>query len=82
MKLLNGVNVVSLPVRDLAAARTFYGDALGLGKPWFDDERATETRARPGPSARRLPRPHRGRGDSSSSRIGARILKIGETRCW
>ena len=38
MKLLKGLNVVSLTVTDLARARTFYSDVLGLGQPWFDDE--------------------------------------------
>jgi catechol 2,3-dioxygenase-like lactoylglutathione lyase family enzyme len=38
MKLLDGVNVVSLTVTDLARARRFYAETLGLGEPWFDDE--------------------------------------------
>lgn len=38
MKLLKGLNVVSLTVTDLARARDFYSNVLGLGQPWFDDE--------------------------------------------
>ncbi|MBC8078596.1 MAG: VOC family protein [Chloroflexales bacterium] len=39
MNLLHGVNVVSLTVTDLGQARSFYSHTLGLGEPWFDDER-------------------------------------------
>lgn len=35
-RLLAGVSVVSLTVRDLAASRRFYAEVLGLGEPWFD----------------------------------------------
>lgn len=38
MSLLGFVNVVSLAVTDLPRARDFYGNTLGLGIPWFDDE--------------------------------------------
>lgn len=38
VKLLSGVNVVSLTVTDLTRARDFYSNVLGLGQPWFDDE--------------------------------------------
>jgi catechol 2,3-dioxygenase-like lactoylglutathione lyase family enzyme len=38
MKLLHQVNVVSVTVTDLARAREFYSETLGLGAPWFDDE--------------------------------------------
>ena len=34
--LFQGVNVVSLSVPDLAAARVFYGTVLGLGAPLYD----------------------------------------------
>jgi catechol 2,3-dioxygenase-like lactoylglutathione lyase family enzyme len=37
-RLLHGVNVVSITVTDLERARRFYGDTLGLGEPWFDDD--------------------------------------------
>lgn len=36
--MLGPLNVVSIPVTDLARAREFYGSTLGLGEPWFDDE--------------------------------------------
>lgn len=35
-KLFQGINVVSISVADLEAARTFYGDVLGLGPPAYD----------------------------------------------
>ena len=35
MKLLRGLNVVSLTVTDLARASDFYSNVLGLGEPWF-----------------------------------------------
>ncbi len=38
MSLLKGLNVVSIAVSDLARARDFYSNILGLGQPWFDDE--------------------------------------------
>jgi catechol 2,3-dioxygenase-like lactoylglutathione lyase family enzyme len=38
MRLLGQVSVVSLTVSDLARARAFYGETLGLGAPWFDSE--------------------------------------------
>jgi predicted enzyme related to lactoylglutathione lyase len=34
--LFQGINVVSIHVPDLDAARKFYGEVLGLGKPEFD----------------------------------------------
>ncbi|QQA42077.1 VOC family protein [Pelagovum pacificum] len=34
--MFKGINVVSIPVPDLAAARTFYSETLGLGEPLFD----------------------------------------------
>jgi predicted enzyme related to lactoylglutathione lyase len=34
--LFAGVNVVSIPVPDLAAAKEFYGTVLGLGDPLYD----------------------------------------------
>ena len=36
MALFRGINVVSLSVPDLDAARVFYRDVLGLGEPLFD----------------------------------------------
>lgn len=36
MALFSGINVVSLTVPDLAAAKNFYGDVLGLGGPAYD----------------------------------------------
>jgi predicted enzyme related to lactoylglutathione lyase len=36
MPLFNGINVVSVSVPDLAAARAFYQDVLGLGAPVYD----------------------------------------------
>lgn len=36
MKLFQGINVVSLSVPDLDAAREFYGQVLGLGTPVYD----------------------------------------------
>ena len=36
MMLFHGVNVVSLSVPDLDAARHFYGNVLGLGTPLYD----------------------------------------------
>ena len=36
MALFHGINVVSLSVPDLDAARVFYRDVLGLGEPLFD----------------------------------------------
>ncbi|HYG64511.1 MAG TPA: VOC family protein [Thermoanaerobaculia bacterium] len=36
MKLFQGINVVSLSVPDLDAAREFYGQVLGLGAPLYD----------------------------------------------
>lgn len=34
--MFRGVNVVSISVPDLAAARTFYSKVLGLGAPVYD----------------------------------------------
>jgi catechol 2,3-dioxygenase-like lactoylglutathione lyase family enzyme len=34
--LFSGINVVSIVVPDLAAAREFYGSTLGLGEPLYD----------------------------------------------
>lgn len=34
--LFAGINVVSIEVPDLAAAREFYGTTLGLGEPLYD----------------------------------------------
>lgn len=34
--MLRGINVVSIPVPDLDAARLFYGETLGLGAPLYD----------------------------------------------
>jgi len=34
--LFKGINVVSIEVPDLAAARAFYGETLGLGAPVYD----------------------------------------------
>lgn len=36
MQLFQGINVVSLTVPDLAAARAFYETTLGLGPPVYD----------------------------------------------
>lgn len=36
MKLFHGINVVSISVPDLDAAREFYGNVLGLGEPVYD----------------------------------------------
>ena len=36
MKLFKGINVVSISVPDLDAAREFYRDVLGLGEPLYD----------------------------------------------
>jgi predicted enzyme related to lactoylglutathione lyase len=36
MQLLNGINVVSLTVRDMAKAKVFYSDVLGFGAPSYD----------------------------------------------
>ena len=36
MKLFQGINVVSISVPDLDAAREFYGTVLGLGEPVYD----------------------------------------------
>lgn len=36
MELFNGINVVSLTVSNLARAKTFYSDILGLGAPVYD----------------------------------------------
>ena len=36
MQLFNGINVVSISVPDLAAARRFYGETLALGTPIYD----------------------------------------------
>jgi predicted enzyme related to lactoylglutathione lyase len=36
MGLFKGINVVSVTVADLAAARTFYSEVLGLGAPTYD----------------------------------------------
>jgi predicted enzyme related to lactoylglutathione lyase len=36
MRLFDGINVVSIAVPDLDAARDFYGTVLGLGAPEFD----------------------------------------------
>lgn len=35
-RLFTGINVVSIAVPDLEAARTFYGQTLGLGTPLYD----------------------------------------------
>jgi predicted enzyme related to lactoylglutathione lyase len=34
--LFSGINVVSIAVPDLAAAKEFYGEVLGLGEPLYD----------------------------------------------
>jgi predicted enzyme related to lactoylglutathione lyase len=34
--MFQGINTVSIPVTDLAAARDFYGRVLGLGAPLYD----------------------------------------------
>ena len=34
--MFRGINVVSIPVPDLDAARAFYRDTLGLGEPLYD----------------------------------------------
>ena len=34
--LFSGINVVSIPVPDLAVAKSFYGEVLGLGEPLYD----------------------------------------------
>lgn len=36
MKLFQGINVVSISVPDLGAARMFYRDVLGFGAPVYD----------------------------------------------
>jgi predicted enzyme related to lactoylglutathione lyase len=36
VSLFNGINVVSISVTDLDAARRFYGTVLGLGEPVYD----------------------------------------------
>jgi predicted enzyme related to lactoylglutathione lyase len=36
MTLFRGINVVSIAVPDLDAARSFYGQVLGLGTPIYD----------------------------------------------
>ncbi|MCQ4631853.1 VOC family protein [Shinella lacus] len=36
MTIFQGINVVSVSVTDLDAARNFYRDTLGLGEPSFD----------------------------------------------
>lgn len=36
MSLFKGINVVSIAVPDLGAARTFYRDVLALGEPIYD----------------------------------------------
>src|SRR5690606_38152053 len=36
MTLFSGINVVSIPVPDLDAARAFYRDKLELGEPLYD----------------------------------------------
>jgi predicted enzyme related to lactoylglutathione lyase len=36
MQIFRGINVVSIAVPDLAAAREFYANALGLGEPEYD----------------------------------------------
>jgi predicted enzyme related to lactoylglutathione lyase len=36
VSLFSGINVVSIAVPDLDAARTFYRDVLGLGEPLYD----------------------------------------------
>jgi predicted enzyme related to lactoylglutathione lyase len=36
MKVFRGINVVSISVTDLDAARRFYCDVLGLGEPLYD----------------------------------------------
>jgi predicted enzyme related to lactoylglutathione lyase len=36
MTLFKGINVVSIAVPDLDAARAFYGELLGLGAPLYD----------------------------------------------
>ena len=35
-RLFGGINVVSISVPDLDAARAFYGETLGLGAPLYD----------------------------------------------
>jgi predicted enzyme related to lactoylglutathione lyase len=34
--MFRGINVVSIEVPDLAAAKTFYGEVLGFGAPVYD----------------------------------------------
>jgi predicted enzyme related to lactoylglutathione lyase len=34
--VFEGINVVSIPVADLALAKAFYGDVLELGEPIYD----------------------------------------------
>ena len=34
--MFQGINVVSIPVNDLAVAKTFYGEILELGEPVYD----------------------------------------------
>ena len=34
--MFQGINVVSIPVNDLAMAKTFYGEILELGEPVYD----------------------------------------------
>lgn len=36
MQLFKGINVVSISVSDLARAKSFYSDLLGLGAPLYD----------------------------------------------
>ncbi|WP_420124823.1 VOC family protein [Longimicrobium sp.] len=36
MQIFHGINVVSIAVPDLATARDFYRDVLGLGEPLYD----------------------------------------------
>jgi predicted enzyme related to lactoylglutathione lyase len=36
MQIFKGINVVSLTVRNLAQAKRFYGEVLGLGTPAYD----------------------------------------------
>jgi len=36
MKLFKGINVVSITVRDLTAAKRFYSEVLGFGDPTYD----------------------------------------------